>query len=882
MKRLFGGNLRSLLGWRDARADVREEMALHVDLRAAELQARGLSADAARQQARREVGAADVVAPIAAALADVTDRRSSLAQRWDEFRQDVRHALRVFGASPGFSILAVLTIAVGLGANAAIFALVNTLFLRPLPFDPERNLVRVREYREAADGTRNEVDASFRTAEAVARRTDLFSTSVAMVGVHRALVRGDGPLHVQATRVGPGYTGVLGITPVIGRPFTADEERTVAGVALISHRLWQSVFAGSPAVIGERIRLDDQLLEVVGVLPPVMHVPYGSDVWFPSRFSEMQRSVFILARLAPGVSREQAIAGMEPEAVQLNQLYPDLMRGMGITAITAYQHFVNDDDRIAMALMGAVGFLALIGCANVSLLLTTRFASRRREVAVRAALGCGRGRQVRQFVTEAVVLFAAGGIAGLLLATWLQDWLVVFLPRAFATQVGVEGIPLDFTVVTFAAAVAVITGVGFGLIAALRATGADLNAVMKESGRSMAGDRSRGTLRGLAAAEIALALVLLAAAGMMAATFQRLQAQDIGFEPEGLLTVQAGTEAPRYAGGSARVNYVNAMLERLRAMPGVERAAVTTVNPLCCGDWGARGAVDGIPAATQQELPIFQHQLVSDDFFETMRIPIVRGRGFTADDRVGREMVVVVDDRAARRFWPGQDPIGKRVKRGLPQGPEPWMTVVGVVGTVDDVGEYGETWYLPLAQHPTGPSSNLLHFMVRAQNPNALLPAIKSLSAELDPVLALHDSRTMDVVRAERLEQGRVGTFVTLTFAAAGLILASLGLYGVLSFVLAADRREIGVRLALGAPRGRVAGMIVARGLRVAATGLLIGLPLGVAVSMVLVRVFPDARVEFGILTVATAVILAAGLLATAVPALRAMRLDPLEALRTD
>ena len=409
MKRLFGSNLRSLLRWRDARADISEEMALHVDLRTAELEAQGMAPEAARQQARREVGALDAVAPVVTALADGTDRRSALAQRWDELVQDVRHAMRVFAASPGFSILAVLTIAVGLGANAAIFALVNTLFFRPLPIDPERNLVRVREYRQSPDGTRNQVDASYRTAEAVARRSDLFSTSVAMVGTHRALIRTDGPLHVQATRVGPGYTRVLGMAPTIGRSFTADEERAEAGVVLISHRLWRSVFAESPSVIGERIRLDERLLEVVGVLPPGMHIPYGSDVWFPSRFEETQRSVFVLARLAPGVTREQAGAEMDAEAVRLNQLYPDLMRGMGIMAITAYQHFVNDDDRIAMALMGAVGFLVLIGCANVSLLLTTRFASRRREVAVRAALGCGRGRQVRQFVTEALVLFLVGG-----------------------------------------------------------------------------------------------------------------------------------------------------------------------------------------------------------------------------------------------------------------------------------------------------------------------------------------------------------------------------------------------------------------------------------------------------------------------------------------
>ena len=882
MKRFFGNNLRSLLGWRDARAEVTEEMALHVDLRTSELESQGVPPAVARQQAQREVGHADHVLPAVAREADAGDRRSALGQRWDELHQDVRHALRVFRASPGFSLLAILTIAIGLGANAAIFALVNTLFFRPLPFDPERNLVRVREYRQAADGTRNDVDASVRTAETVTRRTDLFTKSVPMVGTHRALVRNDGPLHVQATRVGPGYTDVLSITPVIGRSFTADEERTEAGVALISHRLWRTVFGETRSVIGERIRLDDRLLEVVGVLPAAMHVPYGSDVWFPSRFEETQRSVFILARLAPGVTREQAMTELDAEAVRLNQLYPDIMRGMGITVITAYQHFVDDDDRIAMALMGSVGFLVLIGCANVSLLLTTRFASRRREVAVRAALGCGRGRQIRQFVTEALLLFVVGGGAGLLLAAWLQDSLVVFLPRAFATQVGVEGIPLDGTVVLFAGAIAVISGVGFGLIAALRATSTDLHAVMKESGRSMAGDRSRGTLRGLASAEIALALVLLAAAGMMADTFQRLQAQDIGFEPEGVLTVQAGTEAARYADGNARLAYVNSLLERVRAMGGVERAAVTTVNPLCCGDWGARAAVEGVAAASQQDLPIFQHQLVSEDFFETMRIPIVRGRGFTRDDRAGREMVAVIDDRAAKRFWPGQDPIGKRLKRGMPDGPQPWMTVVGVVGTIDDRGEYGDAWYLPLAQHPTGPSSASLHLMVRAADPTSLVPAIKSASAELDPVLALHDATTMDAVRSERLEQNRVGTFVTLTFAGAGLLLAALGLYGVLSFVLAADTREIGVRLALGASLGRVAGMVFGRGLRLAAWGLVIGMALATLVSLGLVRVFPEARFHPGIIGAAALTLLVAGFIATALPAIRALRVDPLEALRTE
>lgn len=881
--RRFGNNLRSLLGWRDARRDVREEMSLHADLRAQELEARGVSPADARRIAEREVGPAELVEPRVQASAAKTDHASSVRQRLDELLQDVRHSARLFRRAPGFSVVAILTIALGLSANAAIFALVNTLFFRPLPFDPDGTLVRVREYRQAADGTRNNVDASRRTADAVAARPDLFTSTVGVVGTHRTLIGSHDPTHVQGTRVGPGFLDVVRVTPILGRPFTREEEAAAdaAGAALISHRLWRSAFGGRASVVGEPIRLDQSTYEIVGVLPPAFHVPYDSDVWFPSRFAEGERSVFILARLAPGVSFDSAVAALGPVGTQLNAAYPEVMRGMGVTAVRARDYFVDDEGQIALALMGAVAFLLLIGCANVALLLTTRFASRRREVAVRAALGCGRARQVRQFVTESLLLFVVGGALGLVVAAWMAGSLAVFLPEAIASQVGLQGIEIDARVVLFASLLSVVTGVLFGLIAATRATRADIHSVMKEAGRSATAS-SGGTLRGLAASEVALAVVLLTAAAVMADTFQRLHARDLGFEPNGVLTLQAGMEAQRYAAAAPRLSFIDGLLERVRALPAVEAAGVTTVNPLCCGDWGVRVAVQGQQYTSQAQLPLLQHQLVTPGYFEAMRMRLLRGRSFTADDREGREPVVIVDERAARRFWPGEDPLGKRLKRGTPDSRNPWLTVVGVVATIDDQGEYTEAWYMPYAQQPVGPSSETLHLMIRASDPLSLATTVKAIGAELDPALALHDVTTMDGVQSERLEQNRLGAFVTWIFAVAGLLLAALGLYGVLSYVLAADTREIGVRLALGARPGSILRLVVGRGMRLVGWGMAFGILVAAGVGTGLERVLPDAELRLSMVVTSSMVLLCAASLAVLVPALKALRVDPLSALRHD
>jgi predicted permease len=641
------------------------------------------------------------------------------------------------------------------------------------------------------------------------------------------------------------------------------------------------MFAGAPTVLGESLILDGRPFTVVGVLPRNFHVPYETDVWFPSHFDPDQRSIFLLARLADGVSHGQVRLALEPVALELNRLYPNVLRGLGITVVEARDYFVSDGDQVALVLMAAVAVLLLIGCTNVALLLTTRFASRQVEVAMRAALGCSRSRQVRQFVTEGILLFVAGGLIGLALAVVLKDGLVVLLPEAIAEQVGFTGIPLDWRLVGFSALLSVTAGVGFGLLAAMRTSRGDLQAVMKGGSRSVAGTSSQGLLGSLVVVEVALAVVLLFSAGVMVEAFQRLSRQDRGFQTDDVATMRLDLTSPRYATADAKRVFVEQVLERVRARPGVIHAAATTVNPVCCGNWSMRVVADGTPSVSQDDVPSVQHFIVTPGYFETLQWPLVEGRAFTADDGDGREPVVMIERATADRFWPGASAIGKRLQRWSSDGQYPWMTVVGVVETGLEEGAYPESWYLPHAQHADGPSATGVHLLVRTTPGQSVNREIRAVIADLDPGLAVYGVDTLNGQMAENLKQDRLGAWASTTFAAGGLLLASLGLYGVLSFVVAGDRVEIAVRRALGASSHDVIRLILMRGLRLVGVGVIVGGVAAWGVGGVLPHLFESAAPDYGLIAWAAGALVVAALVAMAAPVRRALRLNPLEAMRT-
>ena len=872
--REFGNNLRSRFGWRRVEDDVAQELDANDDLRRREEPGSSRPTPAARAAIIEEC----------AAIATATDRSTRRLQPLEETWQDLKHGWRSLRARPGFAAGSIFTIALGLGANTAIFALVNAVYLRPLPIDPDGRLVRIREYSTAPDGSRRQVDASRRTFDAVVAAPNLVSDAVIVNSTSLNLSLPGGVERIAAIRVSPGFTRVLNTPPAVGRTFTPDEENAgdTSGALLIGHQLWMRGFGGAPDVIGRTVAAGSRVFAVVGVMPPGFMFPYDAEAWFPARFAEDERSLVIFGHLAPGLSLDAANAQLDAIGRRVNEQLGASALGLGLNAVPARHSLVGDTGPTAVALMGSVAFLVLIACANVTMMMTSRLMARQKEVAIRASLGCGRWRQIRQFTTEAVLLFCLGAVAGWGVAYALADALVALLPNTFVEQFAMTSIPLDARVSFFALAAALVVGLVFGLIAAMRATKGDLTGAMKEGGRAMSGGRSRRTVSGLVAVEIALAFVLVAGAGLLIDHVYRVSQRDVGFRSEPLLTFQMEFRDQRFASGPARTALLAAATARLRALPGVEAVGVTTVNPFCCGDWGARLSVEGQTPSSPAAIPVVRHQLVTPDFFDTLGIRLREGRLFTAQDREGAAPVVVVDETFARRFWPGERATGKRVKRGALDSQYPWMTVVGIVDHIDANGEYAEAWYLPFAQWPLGPSSVEAHVMVRSSgDPLALVPVVRKAMAEIDSAMPVHEPARLSDLEHERHQQDRLAAAISGTLAASGLILAVAGVYALMSFAVAGDARDIGIRLALGAPRRRVLGEVLTRALRLAFIGALAGVPLTWLGARLMRSLIADiGSLDPSVVAGVAAVLTLSVAVAALIPARRALRIDPLRALR--
>ena len=801
-------------------------------------------------------------------------------------RQDLLYAVRRLVKAPGFTLVAVLTLALGIGANSAIFSVVNGVLLKPLPYPEPDRLVGVyhtTEGHRAVMSGPNFTDVS---------RTATSFENAAAISTTRMILTGEGePARLPVAEVSASLFSVLRVRPALGRAFNADENTPGRNnVVILSHSLWQQRFGSDSSVIGKRITLDGVSKEVVGVMPAGFSYPSGRDAWLPVDYDEnfvaKQRGAWylsVVARLKPGISPQQSAAEVETIGRNLARQYPDANAEIGMTTYPLLEAMVGDIRASVMLLLGAVGFVLLIACTNVANLLLARAATRETEMAVRTALGAGRGRLVRQLLTESVLLSLVGAGFGLLLAVWGVELLTSLKPQGIPR---LDNVRIDGVVILFTIGVGVVTGVLFGLVPAFAAT-RGLSATLKEGGRGAVTSRGGTRVRGvLVVAELALAVMLLAGAGLLMRSFVKLQAVDPGFKVDPALTFDLTLPDARYKEMDQQIAFFDQLLPRLRSLPGVQAASAVMGLPLSGLDFIISFEVGGRPPVPPSQQPAMQVRVATPEYFSTIGIPLKRGRLFTEDDRLQTPRVVLITEAAARQYFPNEDPIGKTIKLGWGRGPgkpRAGGEVVGIVGDVKDEGlneANPPQIYLPLRQWPV---SFMTLVMKSSVPPTSLTDGARAQVASLDPNLPLSNVSTLDAIVAKSISQQRFYMTLLSVFATVALVLAAIGIFGVLSYAVSQRTREIGIRMALGAQEGTVIGLVVRQAMLLVGTGVIAGTLLALYLSRTMTKMLFSVRPTDPTTFVSVAVLLAAvALLASYLPARRATRVDPIVALRAE
>jgi putative ABC transport system permease protein len=887
-------------------SEMEEEFRFHLERRAEDLMAGGVGRGEAMRRARLEFGSPERY------KSEGRDARG--LRPFEELRIEVRQVARSLSRSPGFTVAAVLMLGLGIGANAAVFSLISANLIRPLPFPEADRLVVVHQVHAPPGAEPRPLRWSYPQFEALRSELSTVPELAAYYADDVNLAGGvAGPVRVRAEMVSASYLSLLGVRPAVGRDFAPGEDSAPGAqpVVILGHELWSGHFGADSRVVGEAVVLNDVTLTVIGVAPAGFRGLTGdADLWFPQamapavsfpdQLTSQQLFHNVVGRLAPGVSVAEGraeVATTGAGAVASARAGAEWSAGSDWGASLVSLDEARRDAgavRAQLVLAGAAAFVLLIALVNLSGLLLARGTGRARESAVRAALGAGRFRLARHGAVEGGLLGLLGGALGVLLALWSVGGLVALSPEGlgggrrprFATIASFAEPSVDWRVIAFAAVLSLAAGVLAGLIPALRGARPDLSPSLRTGARGSSvgvGTLRRPTVLSAAAvAQVALALVLLVGAGLMLQGFQRLRTVDPGFDPSGVVTFRISPPFGEYQ-GEAAAPLLQRMLERVEAVPGVESATVSLCTPFSqCSSTPLY--LDGRPST--DPAPIVGRLYVGPDHFRTLRIPLLRGRVLTADDRAGRPRVAVINETAARRFWPDEDPIGRRVWFGGGGGfasPDSLTEIVGVVGDVlhASPGEaVGPDFYTSYLQF-TWPYTTVL---VRAVGDAvALVPALRQAVREVDANLPIYDVQTMRERAAESLSRERSATTALTIFAGLGLLLAALGIYGIMAYTVAQRRREIGIRLALGAAPPEILRFILSQGAVLTMAGLAIGAAASVAMTRALPALIGDiGPAEPRVLLAVAAVLLLIALLACYLPARSATRVDPLETLSAD
>lgn len=885
MRRLLARFL-NLFRHGSAERELAREINAHLALLQEDFERQGLSPDAAQLAARRAYGGIEQAKEL---------QREARSFLWFEhFLKDIRYGARNLWRTPAFTFVAVMALALGIGANTAIFGVVNSVLLRPLAYKEPNRLVTILHNGSGPVATANYFDWR--------DQSHSFAAMGAADFWNPNLTGTDRPEHLYALKVTQNLLPMLGVDPLLGRLFTPGEDQAGADhEVILSYALWQRRFHGDRNILGQPTKLDGEAYTIVGVMPATFKfAPFWAthaELWAPDALAASAHErggnhLRVFARLKPSVSFTQAQAEMDTVTARLEKVFPATNRG--VTVVPLMQKVVGNIETPLLMLLGAVGFVLLIACANVAHMLLARTADRQKEIAVRVALGAGRSRVICQFLTESLLLASLGALAGGLLALAGTKALVLLSP-AYIPRV--ETVGIDTQALLFLFGVTVFTALAFGLMPAMHAAATNLNDSLKEGGRADTEGVRRNRLRSfLVASEFALAFMLLIGAGLMIRSFQALEAVDPGFNPHNVLSLVVSVAGTNEAPAGRRPIFYHELLDKVRNLPGV--AAVGAINhlPLEGDMWDRSFAIEGRAEPRPGEGPDAVYRLVMPGYFETMRLPLRRGRLINDRDDANGPGVVIINERAAHAFWPGVDPIGQRIAINGDSPERHWLTIVGVVANAkqeDWAADPFEEMYLPALQTPaflgdatasSAPHQSYITLVIRTTGePKDMTPAVEQTIRSLDPNLPVSQVITMDSAVANATAQPRFEMLLLSLFGVIALLLAAIGIYGVMNYAISRRTREIGIRMSLGAGRGDVLRMVLGHALRQATAGAMVGIIASLLLSRLMTKMLygiqPTDPLTFACVVVVLGL---ASALAIWIPARKALQIEPILALRAE